>query len=222
MSKVKFVMLSLIAVLAVSALAASSASAKTENKYYETTEKKELVAQPIEGTVGTAQLQSIISNIKIFIICTTNKLSEAEISTEGSSKGEITYSGCTISEIKNGIKTEAKKCKVEIPAFKFKDKLIEGVESGVVEDEFKPASGTLFVEIKIKGEKVAECGLEGTFKTEGSYIASLGDEAEVEKAEGEIVFTSTGSKVKFGKEKTSYTNVVSKVKRTNGKKWYVD
>jgi hypothetical protein len=166
-------------------------------------------SQVVEGSVGTAQLQSVISNIKIFITCNENKLSEAEIETEGKSKGAITYSNCKVAEIKNGVKTVAEKCKAEIPTFKFKDQLKEGSESGVAEDEFKPSEGTLFVEIKIKGVKVGECGLEGTFKTEGSYIASFDAEGAVEKVEHTLNFTSKGSKVKFGKEKTGLTGVVA-------------
>lgn len=94
-----------------------------------------------------------------------------------------------------------------------------------MEDEFRPSSGTVFVEIEITGASCVFKKSVGNYKTEGTYIASLGQEAEIAKKEGEIRFDATGSNVTFEGKKAGYTNTVSKVKLSGtkvGKEWYVD
>lgn len=220
MSRMKWIMLSLVAVLGVSAVASVTASAATKNRFF--VEKVELAgSDKIEGTVETAQLNSIVANLKMMIVCTENKLvaNTGEIEALGASKGEIEYNKCKVYEIKEGVLTLLTVCTVKEPIkFSFKDQLIEG-PGGLVEDEFKPSSGTVFVKIEITGSL---CAFKGTLEPKGTYVASLGDEGERQLVEHELVFTSTGSKITLGTEKGAFTNRVSKVKVVGSKPWYVE
>jgi hypothetical protein len=229
MSRIKSVLLGLAALLVMSAIASGPASATVKKEYFEGGTTKAIASETIEGVVGVADLQSEISGTKVLITCTSNTLANAKIESGGKSEGEIKYTECgKLFQLKEGKKTELGNCPVEVPAFKFKDKLIEGTKSGVVEDEFEPASGKLFVEVIIKSTGTgctfgSEAGKK--YNTEGTYIASLGQEAEMAKKEGEIKFDSTGSNVTFEKQKAAYTNTVTKVKLSGtkaGQEWYVD
>jgi hypothetical protein len=217
MSRIKLAVVSIFAVAAVCAVAAGSASAAQETRYF--VEEKELTtAETVDGAVGVAQLNSSIGGAKIMIECTANELvstGENTIGANGESKTEINYKQCYLYVISNG-KRELSTCTVTEPIkFAAKDKLIAG-SGGLVEDLFEPISGSTFVEIKISGG----CVLKGSYKAEGSYIASFGDEGERSGTEHELIFTSTGSKVKLGGEPASYTNTVSRLKLRSGKSFY--
>jgi hypothetical protein len=218
MSHVRLIMLSLVAVLVVGAVASSSASAKTLNRYYEQP-MTELGLEKIEASVGNAVLLGTVGggNTKIQIECVENFTNGVEIEKEGKSKGVVEYKKCEATLLEKGTHTNLG-CKVEEPIkFNYTDQLIEG-PGGAVEDEYKgTGEKELFVKITIKG-----CVLfEGKFEVKGTYVASL-PEGEQDQTEHIIVFTSTGSKVKFANNPASFTNTVSKVKRTNKQRWYVD
>jgi hypothetical protein len=225
MSRIRIVVLSLSVVLAVSAMASGSASA-LKLKYYEAPHTEITVATAVTGTVGVAQLQSIILSDKIMVECTNNKFS-GEIEAGGKSKGKIEFGGCELYQIKEGKKeAEGSSCEVTVPTFKFKDKLIEGTKSGVVEDEFEPETPPIFVELVIITKTGQTCifGEKSPgkkYKTEGTYQASFGDEGERALKEHELVFDAPGSNVTFGKEKASYTDTVKKLE-AGGKEFYVE
>jgi hypothetical protein len=215
MSRMKVVLLSLVTMLAVSGLASSSALAKTENKYFEAGGTAISAETAITGTVGIADLASELAGAKILIECTENTF-KGTVGKEGTSKGSIKYGGCKLFEINKGKKESETTCTVSIPEFKFVDQLIEGTKGGVVEDEFKPETPPVFVEITI-----GVCTLKGTFKTEGTYTAQTSQEGEVAKKEGELRFDSTGSNVTFNKSKAAYFDTLKKLE-LGGKEWYVD
>lgn len=222
MSRIRLILLSLGAVFAVSAMAAASASALSD-AYFEQPSKA-LATEPIEGRVGTAWLQGEIAKLKSIIECTTNKLEGGEIEAAGKSKGKIEYNGCKFYTISEGKKTnQTANCPVKEPIkFSFLDQLFTQTKAGVVADEFKPSAPPVFVEIGVGGSKCTLTVDKEKLKVEGTYAASLGGQAEEDQTEHEIVFNEAGSSVTLGGKPASYTNTVEKVKRTNGKEWYVD
>ncbi len=217
MTRIKLIMLSMVAVLGVSAVASTSAFA-LETRW--TVEGTTVTTEtPVEGVVGTAQLNSIILGQKIIIECTENTLSNAAIEKEGKSKGEIKFKKCTVVTVAGGVRGALPKCVVKEPIeFKFLDLLVAG-PGGVLEDEFKPSTGEEFVTIHIenKGEEI--CTLRGVYEATGTYDASGGAEVEVSKTEHELVYTSTGSKVKLKKELAAFTNKTT-LKLVSGKPFY--
>jgi hypothetical protein len=227
MTRIRIIILSLLAAFAATVAAAGPVSAATTNKFYEGSgapQKEVPMGEKIDATVGTAYLRSEIAGAKIMIECTTNTFSGEVANVTGGSAGAIHFTGCSLFEIKNGIKTAEPACTVTVPEFKFKDQLIEGAKSGVVEDEFKPNAGTIFVEIKIEG---ATCAFKSAnpFKTEGTYIATTDAEGEVSKVKHEFVFTSCGSNITFATKKASFNNIVTNVEVGPvgmKKSWYVD
>jgi hypothetical protein len=220
MTRIKMALLGLLAVLSASALAAGQASA-LENKYFEQP-KTEITSSAVEGTVGTAWLQSEIAGQKIEIESVTNKFEEGKIEKEGKSSGKIKFEKPVLFTVKEGLSsTTAATCTVEPIEFKFKDKLFTQTKAGVVADEFEPSTGKIFIEIKIVSVTGKTCLLKGTFAVEGTYTAALGGQGEEDKVEHELIFDEGGSSVTFAKTAASFTNIV-KIKQTNGKEFYMD
>ena len=222
MTRIRLILLSMMAVLGVSVVAATSASAAEPLTRYTVAGSEITGTKAVTGSVGTAQLNSVILTSKIMIECTKNELKNALIGPIGKSSGEIKFETCTLYTIEKGKKTsQATKCKVTEPiTFKFIDLLIMG-PGGLIEDEFKPAVGEEFVTIHLENNGAETCALKGAYETTGSYVASLGAEGEVSKTEHEVVYTSTGSKVKLHKEPTSFTNKTT-LKLVSGEEWLVN
>lgn len=218
MSRIRLALLCLVAALTVSAVASIAASAAPTNRFF--VNKVELAAEePIEGVVETAQLNFEVASAKTMIDCTTNTLVKGAVNKNGETSGEITFKGCKVYSIASGVASPLGVCTVEEPiTFKFTDQLITG-PGGLVEDEFKPSEANeVFVKIKING---ASCTIKGTYEPKGTYVASLGSEGEVERTEHELVYTSTGSKIKISEKPASFTNR-TKIKLKSGKGFYVD
>jgi len=221
-SRFKVILICMIAVLAAGALACGSASALS-NSYFEQPSKA-LGNEKMATSVGVAQLQSEISGVKILIECAENS-AEGEIEAAGKSKGSIKIKKCSLSSISEGKKTNlAASCPIKEPLeFKVLGQLITQTKAGVVAAEIKPAEGKIFVEQAIGGAAcVITGGAESKFKAEGTYVASLGDQAEEDATEHEAVTTEAGSSLTFGGKPAAVTTTLSKIKRTNGKEWYVD
>ncbi len=205
MTRIKLILLSMVAVLGISAMASASASALETRYMVGANEVKGTEKIEAEGTVGPAQLTSVILGEKIVIECTNNKLTGATLEAEGKSKGEILFNKCAVSVITGGKREAQPKCVIKEITFKFTDLLIDG-PGGVIEDEFKPSTGENFVTIVIENVSEKEvCTLKGSYETTGSYDAAA-PEGELSATEHELLFTSTGSKVKLHKEPASFTN----------------
>lgn len=223
MTRIRLILLSMVAVLGLSAVVSATASAAVETRYFTEAGTELAASESIAGTVGTAELVTTIAGDKVAIVCAKNTLTNAVVETVGKSKGEIKYEECgELKQTKGGALTTVANCKITIPTFKFLDLLIAG-PGGTVEDEFKPETGTTFVEIEINGTG-CNAVFKGKFKAEGTYDASIpkSEDGEV----GHLLdFTSTGSKTTFGpaKELATYTNSVSNLLLTGtkkGQKWW--
>jgi hypothetical protein len=222
MSRIKLVLLSMVVVLGVSAVASSSAFAIAETRYF-VGGTEVSVQHNIEGNVETAQLNTQIASLKTILVCTENTFT-GNIKSGGTSEGTIKFKKCKLYEIKAGVMTLLGNCMIGEPIeFTFKDQLFDGpagqLGGGIVEDEFRPAGGgenEVFVKIKITGSL---CVPKGELEPKGTYVASMGDEAERELEKHELVFTSTGGKIKLGPEKGAFTNRVGNLKLEGGGNW---
>jgi hypothetical protein len=222
MTRIKLILLSMVAVLGISAVAsvASAAAAEPLTRYSVEGIGEIKEALEVTATVGTAQLSGFLLKAKIMIECTKNKEVGGLIEPEGKSKGEIVYEGCTLYSIHSIKESLSANCRVTEPIkFKFLDLLIVG-KGGLIEDEFKPATGENFVEITVGNAPEKTCLEKGTFPAKGTYTASLGAEGEVLKTLHELVFTSGGSKLTFNGEPASYTNRIS-LELKDAKSWLV-
>jgi len=222
MTRIKLILLSMVAVLGISAVAsvASAAAAEPLTRYSVEGIGEITTALNLTASVGTAQLNGFILGSKIMIECTNNTLKNGQIEPEGKSKGEISFTGCTLFVIKSTKESQAVKCEVKVPTFSYTDLLVRG-PGGLIEDEFKPTGAeNTFVTVEVLQVSGQNCLLKGNFKAKGSYVASLGAEGEVLKKLHELLFTSTGSKLTFGNEPASFTNHIS-VELEDLKSWLV-
>ncbi len=223
MTRIKLILLSMLAVLGLTAVISATASASVVETRFFTEAGTELAAsETITGAVGTAELVTTIAGDKVAIVCTKNSLVSGSVETVGKSKGEIKYEECgELKQTKGGTLTTVANCKITVPAFKFIDLLVAG-PGGTVEDEFKPETPPTFVEIEINGTG-CNAVFKGKFKAEGTYVASI-PKGEDGEATHLLDFTSTGSKTTFGpaKEPASYINSVTiELSGTKkGQKWW--
>jgi hypothetical protein len=221
MSRVKLVLSTLTAVLAVSAVVSAAAMAQTPSYVIEGKEVTGTEKYEFTGSVNVARMNTVIGGLKEEIECISNKLmGENILEKEGKSKGAINLESCTLFEIKKSgeLFNQSEKCTVKTPIeLKYGAQLVIG-PGGLVENEFKPATGEVFVEIVIQSAPGKTCLLAASLQSKGSYDASTGPEAEVERREHESVFTSAGSKLKIGALQASFTNKVTglKLKKLTG------
>ncbi len=194
MSRIKLILLSMLALVAISALASASASATVplfltclnvgsgKGQWEDAACSKAktgggwetsavTTALEISGTGGVAKLKSELLGAEILITCTKNTIVSAvsDLEAEGKSKGEVTFEECKVGNSKETFVN----CEVPNIKFKFTDQLIlVGTE---VKDEFKGVEkeGTQFVEISIKNKEEKACTQKGKFPVTGTQIALL-------------------------------------------------
>jgi hypothetical protein len=189
MLRIRFILMSLFAVVAVSALASASASAIGRlsvcekasvagggqwnnpectslggSKEYET---KEETTGELKGTGGVATLKGEIAKAEVIITCAKSKITGV-VEAAGAAKGESVFEECGVGNSKE------KFVNCEVPNIKtpFKSQLIE--EGGELRDEFKGTeAGGRFTTVKInnKGEKT--CLEKGSFEVTGTTAATL-------------------------------------------------
>jgi hypothetical protein len=232
-SRIRIMLVSLLAVLAVGAVASASASAHTYTicrtggtEKYETNKctgpktagtfsilPVELTEKySFEGTSGVSKLEGTLAGDRAIIECKKDKIT-GEIEKEGKSKASvITYEECSLAIVVKHVREAETTCKVpNIKTEPLKDLLITGKGIGP-EEEFEPESGTTFATVVVEG-----CALESREKVTGKQICQL-PEATVEKAEHELDCSPTGGSLDFaGKPASYYGNAT--VKLTNGAAW---
>ena len=219
MTRGKLVLLSLVAVLAASAVASASASAafdaficqkvatgghwknaacsENSGSGFET---QEITTQTkIEGTGLTAILKSEIGTTKIYIDCQKTKAT-GTIEKDGKTTATIEYEECKLYEETTG--KVVSNCEVPTITAKVLDKL-EG-SKGAIEDQFTPAEGEKFAQVKIEG---ASCVLKGTFEVKGSQKCKLPG-AETFLESHELKCEESGSSLKFGTKEATYRGIV--------------
>jgi hypothetical protein len=218
MSRTRLIKLSLLAVLATSAIASASASAAAETETRFFVEGKEVTETVgVDGAIGLAQINTTLAGTHVQIPCDGTRIITMKMLPNGKTEVLLEYVDCYVYEITKGKRTLNTACQAEHrETVYWEDRLIRS-PFPITEDEFVPISGKVLFEFPIQGSL---CALKGTYPVEGSYVASWGDEGEVEKTEHELKLTSTGSSTTFGGEPASLT-MRAGLKLTNGKPWRV-
>jgi hypothetical protein len=198
MSRLKAVLLSVVAVFTVSTFASATASANTSHVFL--IEQTELgsggnpTTEAIEDQGGNGKLETRIAGLPVYLECQEN-LSTGEIKKEGKSTFKIEFKNCFLVEkSKEGKKVFLTACTVEEPVIS--EGTDELIEHSV--DKFVGGKGAeeLFAEVKIKGEA---CAAKGNFKAKNFQLCSM-PESEFEKVLHWCIFTPAGSKLVFGGE----------------------
>ena len=167
----------------------------------------------VTGTSGESILEGEVALVKVFIKCKKDTFS-GELEATGASKGKVEFTECRVVNKKGN---QIENCKVKEPIeFKFKDQLV----GTTVEDEFKPAAGTIFVEITMEAEAGGVCAISGTYKVEGTQTCKL-PSAGTLQAEHEIVCEPSGSSLKFAGNPATFTST-EKVKLESGGSWAIE
>jgi hypothetical protein len=191
----------------------------------------------VEGMSGVSILEAEIAGLKTEILCEIDKVTGA-LEAEGKNKGEITFEGCALYEVKNSNHELHEICTVEVEKFTFTSQLVRGEALGPEhwgpEVEF---NGTLengvFVNIKL-GEA---CGLlKGTYPakqhevdvieggTSVNYtgqVCSLPQAADADLAPHLIVCTSKGSHLTFA-NKPAYFFSTDEIESTTKLAFYAE
>jgi hypothetical protein len=195
MSRVKLVMLSLLAALALTAVASSTALATHEFKVNTTVipsgSKVEVQGQIVE----LGQLEGEISTIHVHITCNDakgNASAKNVLESGGKSQLEAEFTGCTVYEVNNGKPESLPNCKIKKITAEAEGKTV--TENGVVEFTGNKSGGTKeFGTVSIEDATSTACAVEGAFETKGSQLCdvpSYGFESDI----GELICTGTGSK----------------------------
>jgi hypothetical protein len=168
----------------------------------------------IEGTSGVSKLKGEILGAEALVTCNKDTFT-GELEEGGASKGKVIFEECKVGNSKETFVN----CEVPNIEFNFKDQLVGSAKP--YEDEFKPASGELFVEIKIKNKGEKSCLQKGTFPVKGTQTCKLPGQETFSK-EHEIKCETSGSKLEFNGKKGATYEGTDKVKSTSGVEWAVE
>jgi hypothetical protein len=218
MSRIKLLPASLIAVFAASMVVSAPAYAV---EYWELPGPIKMAAgTDIESLLQRVMIETEINTKKTYIECSKN-VSTNEVEAAGKSKDLPKFEMCIASWLNSSGGVERENCKAKVPAAEepsWKDQLVR--PGAIAEDEYT-TNNPNFLKVEVEG---APCKISPTtLEIKGSYIASLGVEAEVGLGEHETVFTATGSKLKAGTKPVSIIATMAKTKiRGMPNLWYVE
>jgi hypothetical protein len=211
MSRMKLVVLSLLAAFALSAVASSTASAHewlVNGKAIAAGEKVEINGNQIPGN---NQLEGVIAKLSIHITCQEVLAPPAgnTIEEKGKFKIKLEYKACTVYALESEAMGNEPKCKVA--AFNAEGSG-ELTAAGIM-----TVSGAPFATIKIENSETETCLLDGEFKVETTQVCSLPHYA-VAAWVAVIECNPAGSeKLKLGTEPAKLYSVVG-VSGTKGQK----
>lgn len=208
MTRLRLILLSMLAVFAVSAVASASASAASKCEAKEEggdntwcIEGKELAG---EQALTTSQKTSFVLTAAaagITLTCTketgSGTLVQVNSTEPAASDVELTFSGCTLTSLPN--------CKVKEPIkVNGGGDLLDAVTKGRSEVTFTPSEGETFAEITIENNGAKTCLQKGTFPVTGSQTCAL-PKGEEEITKHEVECKTTGSKLKLGKNEATFS-----------------
>lgn len=156
-------------------------------------EKFEVTGE-VTGTGGVAKMTTTLLKAEIAITCKKAHFAGV-LEKEGASAGEADFEECEA-----GNKTEPfRNCEVPNIKFKLKGLLFDSP----AEIEFKPETGSTFVDIVLKNKAEKNCVEKGTFPIEGTQTCSFTNAATF-AIEHEIKCEPAGSHLTFGHETASF------------------
>ena len=186
MSKVRLVVLSLLAVLAVSAVASASASATIMPAYSTITGTLKIESKKVAGS-GNAKLEGTLAGVTVLIECSVEKGGGSIENTAvmGLSTATVHYTSCTVAQ------PAGQNCLVTNGLVLVTSHDLLVLSGTKVRDEFAPESGTTFTTINI--DNCTTTALNGAFKVTGTATAETNNTAS------SLEFSSTsGEALKFG------------------------
>jgi hypothetical protein len=210
MSRIKFVMLSLVATFAMSM--GASASAATHNYKVELTEL--IGSEEIEGNSQEGKFETTIAGTAFTIQCQEDYIpinKENTIETGGRSKAsKLEFRQCITYQVKN---------KIEVLTCTVKEAVVaEAVDelTGQGEDLFKENGAKPFSKITLEGAKCA-LGNPITWEIKGTELCTVTG-AALEEVTHEFICTPGGSTLKSGAEIAKLWSV-GWLKLRSAKKW---
>ncbi len=198
MSRMKFVMLSLVAAFALSATAVSTASA-----HEFLVNGTPLASGATEGLQGEQnlntiyQFESVVKGTSIHITCQETLIGSEKNFLEGGNPGKAKlfpeFKACTGYSVntKTHLVENLPECKTKVTSTQ-----AEGELTGPGELTLRPKSGSSFAEVEFATETGA-CTIAGTFKVEGNELCTLPHFA-VEGAVAQLECNPGGSSLKLG------------------------
>jgi hypothetical protein len=213
MSRLKFVLLSMFAVLAVGAFASASASAEdscttgTKSLFCFHTNKP-IHSEEVLGTSGVSKLEGKVGGAALKVECADDKFTGL-LELLGASKGLIEFLTCSV--------TEPGSCTVNQPIFaQFTDQLSSGVMPATDLFTGSAGAGEEFTTLTIAG---TGCSVPGKYQVTGLQTVELpkGEESLVNH---EVVAKKAGSKLKLGVETASFSSTAI-VHLASGLAWLV-
>jgi hypothetical protein len=240
MSRTRWILLGLLAVLAVGVVASASATEppkKCGGKVEKTpaycveglqleNAKGEPVSTPISGTGGVAILKATVASVKTEIEC---KKGKSTGSIEGGLGGAVgkSLTGTTLEECKMLIPTN---CKLAPATEKIKTTTLVDtltLASGRLENNAAPKESAGFAGVDIEGKDetcvIAEVGKPKVFNITGSQLCEFDEgnlAAETESLTHKIICKNSGSSLKLGGNKAEITSEQT-IGLTSGKTWSV-
>jgi hypothetical protein len=240
MSRIRLILLGLLAVLAVSLVASAFATeppVKCGVKAEKTPDycvggfelenaKGEPVSAEAEGTNGVSILKATVASTAAEVECKKGKSSgsieDGAVGTVGKSKVINTFEECKLLKPANCKLTASSESKIKTA------ELVGSLAltAGRVEDKLE-APESAFAAISIEGKEsscvIAEVEKPKTFEVIGSQLCEIdkaNTEAEIEAIAHKIICKTSGSSLKIGGNKAEMASEAT-VKLTSGKKWSV-
>ena len=233
MTRIRLILLSMLAVFAASAIASASASAAGSEKDTPEGTLPVFCSKGLadEDELGTTKVTSTGGIFKLEVTgepsleCTA-ETDEATInSTETvagtDSKVKIKFTGCTVKgNPKCTVQDSINKTIGTIEPVLLKSKL--KALGGKIYDVFAPEAGTTFVTVEVKNKGTETCVVKGTFKVEGEACGltseTLAKEAPLNSSKAIEEECKAAKKLELGK-KAAFLNGESKQKLASGEEW---
>jgi hypothetical protein len=226
MSRIRLILLGLLAVLAVSLVATALATeppAKCGGKVEKTPDycaggfelensKGEPVSENIEGANGSSVLKATIASTAAEIKCekgkSTGTIEDGAAGTVGKSTTTTKFEGCKLLKPANCKLTAADETAIKTTELNG----VLALTAGRVEDKFEPRVGA-FATISIEGKEsscvIAEVGKPKSFNVTGSQLCEIDNsnaEAETEAEKHKIICKTSGSGLKIGSNPAEMTD----------------
>jgi hypothetical protein len=159
-----------------------------------------LVSLLLGGTNTTpSTLKGILAGAASTISCTTSKFTVEPEGGGKQSKGDISYTGCTV--------IKPAKCTVHEPILALFNGQLEREPSKFVDKFTGAGASEKFVELEFLNKGTETCSLGSGFKAavDGSQTCEFDAEITMMKRTHEVICTEAGSKLKLGGETAKYS-----------------
>jgi hypothetical protein len=223
MSRIRLIMLSMLAVFAFAAVASASASAATceagdeaKDEYTVCSGAKEFPGTLTNSVKTTkAVLSSTVLGVEVKIECTEGAIENKENGKDNTSVGKISFTKCKVLK-------PAKGCAVAEPIVaEFTDAL--SPPPAAPKDTFTGAGeGGAFaaIEFRNNGSETCVLGDKSRFEVTGSQLCTFDTAIATEQKTHEVKCATSGSKLKLGANEAKFSATFTGVE-AEGKSWAI-